>query len=210
MYLNELMKERHMTRAELCEKSGIPESTLRDILNGRTQIDHCKAGTLYYLAEVLDTTVEEILSAYWDECLDENEPESIVLHDDTAMIKFYEIVFIIRRILRHTSGMQFVRFICENNFIEMCYVGRLYKVALFFLGVIDHFCKENNCPPEPRFDEYRSGVLDETVVSRHIANLVFTPIEFLKATEDLNRHAIPELARFNILMTEEDISPLCE
>ena len=207
MYLNDLMKEQHLTRAELCRRSGIPESTLRDILSGKVQIDHCEAGTLYCLADVLDTTVEEILSAYWDECLDENEPESKVLHDPTSMAKFYETVDIAREILSLGSGMRFVRFVCENNLIEMCYVGGIYKLALFFLGMIDHLCKENNCPLEPRFDEYRSSILDETVVSRRIADLIFTPIEFLKATEDLKRHAIPELARFNIFMTREDISP---
>ena len=210
MYLNDLMKEQHLTRAELCRRSGIPESTLRDILSGKVQIDHCEAGTLYCLADVLDTTVEDILSAYWDEEPDENEPESKVLHDPTSMAKFYETVDLARQILSLGSGMRFVRFVCENNLIEMCYVGGLYKVALFLLGVIDHLCNENNCPLEPRFDEYRSGVLDETVVSRRIANLIFSPIVFLKATEDLNKHAIPELARFNILMTAEDIAPLSE
>ena len=207
MYLNDLMKEQHLTRTELCRRSGIPESTLRDILSGKVQIDHCEAGTLYFLAEALDTTVENILSAYWDEDPDENEPESKVLHDLTSMAKFYETVDIAREILSLGSGMRFVRFVCENNLIEMCYVGGIYKLALFFLGVIDHLCKENNCPLEPRFDEYRSSILDETVVSKRIADLIFTPIEFLKATEDLNRHAIPELARFNIFMTREDISP---
>ena len=207
MYLHDLMKEQHLTRAELCRRSGIPESTLRDILSGKVQIDHCEAGTLYCLADVLDTTVEDILSAYWDEEPDENEPESKVLHDPTSMAKFYETVDLARQILSLGNGMRFVRFVCENNLIEMCYVGGIYKLALFFLGMIDHLCKENNCPLEPRFDEYRSSILDETVVSRRIADLIFTPIEFLKATEDLNRHAIPELARFNIFMTREDISP---
>ena len=206
MYLNDLMKERHMTRAELCEKSGIPESTLRDILNGRAQIDHCKAGTLYSLAEVLDTTVEDILSAYWDECLDENEPESIVLHDDAAITDFYKLVDLTKRILFLDNGMRFVRFICDKNYIEMCYVGGLYRNALFLLGMIDYLCKENNCPLEPRFDAYRSSVLDGLVLPKRIVSLVLFPNEFIQATEDLKKHAIPELARFNILMTAEDIT----
>ena len=35
MYLKKLMKEQHMTRSDLSQASGIPESTLRDILNGK-------------------------------------------------------------------------------------------------------------------------------------------------------------------------------
>ena len=136
-----------------------------------------------------------------------SSPNPIKPWNTRVILNKAEKINIAREILSLGSGMRFVRFVCENNLIEMCYVGGIYKLALFFLGMIDHLCKENNCPLEPRFDEYRSSILDETVVSRRIADLIFTPIEFLKATEDLNRHAIPELARFNIFMTREDISP---
>ena len=61
MLLLELMNEKHMTRAELSRRSGVPESTLRDILNGKAQIDHCEAGTLLAIADVLETTVDEIV-----------------------------------------------------------------------------------------------------------------------------------------------------
>ena len=66
MFLNELMDENDMSRAELSRISGVPESTLRDILNGKAQIDHCEAGTLMAIADALDTTVEEIVTNYWD------------------------------------------------------------------------------------------------------------------------------------------------
>ena len=50
MYLNELMNACHMSRAELSARSNIPESTLRDILNGKAQLDRCEAATLYNIA----------------------------------------------------------------------------------------------------------------------------------------------------------------
>lgn len=43
MYLIELMNARHMSRTDLSDLSGVPESTLRDILTGKAQLDRCEA-----------------------------------------------------------------------------------------------------------------------------------------------------------------------
>ena len=69
MYLMNLMNKKCMTRADLSMMSGVPDSTLRDILSGKAQIDHCEAATIYGIAEALGTSVEDILDHYWDECL---------------------------------------------------------------------------------------------------------------------------------------------
>ena len=53
MYLIELMNARHMSRTDLSDLSGVPESTLRDILTGKAQLDRCEAATLYSIAEAL-------------------------------------------------------------------------------------------------------------------------------------------------------------
>ena len=93
MFLNELMNNQHLTRADLCRKSGLPESTLRNILNGKTQLDRCESATLLCLADALNTTVEEIISHYWDECLtgDDYEQQTVV-HDDRSLADFYCMV----------------------------------------------------------------------------------------------------------------------
>ena len=67
MFLNNLMNSRNLTRAELSASSNIPESTLRDILNGKAQLDRCEAVTLYNLAYALDVSVEDLLEDYWEE-----------------------------------------------------------------------------------------------------------------------------------------------
>ena len=61
MYLNELMNARQMSRTELSARSRVPESTLRDILSGKTQLDRCEAATLYDLAAALQVSIEDIL-----------------------------------------------------------------------------------------------------------------------------------------------------
>ena len=75
MYLMNLMNKKCMTRADLSMMSGVPDSTLRDILSGKAQIDHCEAATIYGIADALGTTVEDILNHYWDECLEADDEE---------------------------------------------------------------------------------------------------------------------------------------
>ena len=53
MYLMNLMNKKCMTRADLSMMSGVPDSTLRDILSGKAQIDHCEAATIYGIADAL-------------------------------------------------------------------------------------------------------------------------------------------------------------
>ena len=69
MYLMNLMNEQYMTRADLSMMSGVPDSTLRDILSGKAQIDHCEAATIYGIADALGTTVEDILNTALDQAL---------------------------------------------------------------------------------------------------------------------------------------------
>ena len=60
MYLMNLMNEHCMTRADLSMMSGVPDSTLRDILSGKAQIDHCAAATIYGIADALGTTHQNV------------------------------------------------------------------------------------------------------------------------------------------------------
>ena len=94
MYLMNLMNKKCMTRADLSMMSGVPDSSLRDILSGKAQIDHCEAATIYGIADALGTTVEDILNHYWDECLgaDDEECGREALHDGHTLLLFYSTV----------------------------------------------------------------------------------------------------------------------
>ena len=89
MFLNDMMNHKHMTRTDLRCMTGLPESTLRNTLNGNTQIDHCEAATLLSLANALDTTVEDILCKYWAECEADMKPEKSPVHDKHSLLFFY-------------------------------------------------------------------------------------------------------------------------
>ena len=204
MYLNELMNACHMSRAELSARSNIPESTLRDILNGKAQMDRCEAATLYNIAYALDVSVEDILEGYWD-ALERDAPARTSVHDENSLMNFYVLADSMLGRLRATGDLAFIDGIDQNGWIERLYQGREYRCALFLLGMMDYLCRKNGVRQVARYDEYRKARLDGPVYALRTLNVNDDDGAFQRARTEAENSAIPELGRYGIYMTEEDI-----
>ena len=209
MYLMNLMNEQYMTRADLSMMSGVPDSTLRDILSGKAQIDHCEAATIYGIADALGTTVEDILNHYWDDCLeaDDAECEREALHDGHTLLIFYSTVDKLVQLRQFADDSLLASSFTSETFIDYFFDNGFYREAFFLLGLTDYLNRKLGMKTDPRFDAYRGYRLDCPVYS-------LSPLEEYDNSEELENakayaeaYAIPELAAFNIFMTEEDISP---
>ncbi len=211
MYLNELMEEKNMSRADLSRASTIPESTLRDILNGKAQIDRCEAGTLISIADALDTTVEDIINHYWDECFSEDdsdeEPEHNYVHDSNSLLTFYTLVDAVTLALDAGNDLSFAFYIMKEHMIEKMYSTEYYREAFFLLGLVDYVYRKYGLNKDARFDAYRNYCLDCPVYSLSTLEEYDDSDALEEAKACAENHAIPELARFNIYMTKEDITP---
>lgn len=62
MTINELIKEKGMSKYSLSKASGIPWATLSDIFSGKTSLTRCNAQTLQKLSGALGMTIEDILA----------------------------------------------------------------------------------------------------------------------------------------------------
>lgn len=72
MTINELLKEKGMSRYSLSKTSGIAWATLSDICSGKTSLTRCNAQTLQKLSSAFDMTIEEVL-ALTSEPLEQHE-----------------------------------------------------------------------------------------------------------------------------------------
>ena len=209
MYLMNLMNEHCMTRADLSMMSGVPDSTLRDILSGKAQIDHCAAATIYGIADALGTTVEDVLDHYWDECLgaDDEECEREVLHDGHTLLLFYTTVDRVVQLRQLADDALLTSCVNSEPFIELFFDKGFYREAFFLLGLTDYLNRKLGKKTDPRFDAYRGYCLDCPVYSLSTLEEYDDPEELKNAKAYAEAYAIPELAAFNIFMTEEDISP---
>lgn len=204
MYLNELMNACHMSRAELSARSNIPESTLRDILNGKAQMDRCEAATLYNIAYALDVSVEDILEGYWD-ALERDAPSRTSVHDENSLMNFYVLADSMQGRLRATGDLAFIDGIDQNGWIERLYQSGQYRCALFLLGMMDYLCRKNGVQQVARYDEYRKTRLDGPVYALRTLNVNDDDGAFQRARTEAENNAIPELGRYGIYLTEEDI-----
>ena len=209
MYLMNLMNKKYMTRADLSMMSGVPDSTLRDILSGKAQIDHCEAATIYGIADALGTTVEDVLDHYWDECLgaDDEECGREVLHDGHTLLLFYSTVDRVVQLRQAVEDASLASCITSETFLDQFFTMGFYREAFFVLGLTDYLNRKLGKKTDPRFDAYRVYRLDNPVYSLSTIEEYDDPKELENAKAYAETYAIPELAAFNIFMTEEDISP---
>jgi hypothetical protein len=199
-----------MTRANLSMMSGVPDSTLRDILSGKAQIDHCEAATIYGIADALGTSVEDILDHYWDECLEDDDEEAWKqqpLHDGHTLLLFYSTVDRVVQLRQHVDDALLMSCVNSEAFIDLFFDKGFYREAFFLLGLTDYLNRKLGMKTDPRFDAYRGYCLDCPVYSLSTLEEYDDPEELENAKAYAEAYAIPELAAFNIFMTEEDISP---
>ena len=57
MTINELIKEKNITKYRLAKNSGIPYTTINDICNGKARIEKCSAETIYRIAKELGVSM---------------------------------------------------------------------------------------------------------------------------------------------------------
>ena len=205
MLINDLMKKHGITRYELSERSGVSESTLRDIINGKSQLDRCESGTMVAIADVLGTTVEAIVVDYWDDQPKDDEPELRPVHDPNSTAYFYLLFDASVLDLTVHKDMDFVHEICRERCIENFFRSGFYRGALFMLGLLDYLHRKHGLDPNPRFDEYRGTCLDQPLYSLRTLEKNDNSEQFIRAKALAEKNAIPELARFNIFVTREDI-----
>ena len=61
MRLKDFIAEHDMNISSLAKESGLPYSTVSELVNGKKELGRCSAETVYRLAKALDTTVEGLL-----------------------------------------------------------------------------------------------------------------------------------------------------
>ncbi len=62
MTVQQKLKEKNMSVYRLAKESGVPYATVNDICNNKAQLEKCTAETIYRIAQVLNVSMEELLS----------------------------------------------------------------------------------------------------------------------------------------------------
>ena len=180
-----LLKDKDMTIYECSKKSGIPYSTLSDLLHGKTQMERASFRYAFYLAKTLGLTMEELY-------------EQIHVPERVSIETFKNQV---RHDLKEIGDMQFVEKTVRTDIINRYWHFEWYFESLYMLAMLDYLCRINNLGVVSKYDPLRSYKLPETSFPADIV-LAANLNRNLDIRREAIEQSIPEFIRFNIVEKE--------
>lgn len=179
------MKKKNITKYRLSKNSGIPYSTLTDIINGKTQLEKCSAETVYRLSKELEISMEDLLAPCFVKRSSFELFKSNVCHR-----------------LKELGDIDFIIETLESNDIREYYDRKWYPESFYLLAMLDYISRINNIPLCNKYNDLRLHSLSETIYpSSIIAISAVSGSNYSK--EKAIKEAIPEFMRFNIV--ENDV-----
>lgn len=182
--INKIMEKKNITKYRLSKNSGIPYSTLTDIISGKAQLEKCSAETIYRLSKELDISMEELLAPCFAKRCSFELFKSNVCHR-----------------LKELGDIDFIIETLESNDIRDYYDRKWYPESFYLLAMLDYISRTNGVPICEEYNDLRRQSLSEPVYpSGVIAVSAASGNDYAK--EESRKEAIPEFMRFNIIENE--------
>ena len=180
-----LLDDKNMTIYECSKRSGIPYSTLSDIMHGTTPAENMKFRTAYYLSRTLGITMEELY-----------EQTRIPLRSSLETFKNQ-----IRHDVKRLGDVDFINSVIRNKSVDKYWHLEWYFEAFYLLAMVDYLCRVNNIKSDNRYDQIRTYKLPEIAYPSDIV-LASALSPDLDVREQAVKNSIPEFMRFNIVEKE--------
>ena len=187
MLINDQMNKMKMTKYRLSKESGVSQTTINDICNGKAKIDKCAAGTLYRIAKALGITIEAILES----C--ENEEDYRCAFETFKSNTCHHV--------KDMGDIDFMLDLLKSDEIRTLYNKSWYPEALYLLAMLDYLSRENDIPLCTRYNDIRCQKLEKPLYPTGVI-LTSEVIHSDEPIRKAERDAIPEFKRFNIIENE--------
>lgn len=184
MNVNELMKQKAITKYRLSQNSGVPYTTVCDICNGKTKLENCSVKTVYKIAEALGVFMESLLDFASEERGNFELYKSSVCHR-----------------VKEMGDIDFIIDTLEQDEIRVYYQRGWYRESLYLLAMLDYLSRMNSVPFCTRYDDLRCCRLKEPLYPTGILTAALVSDSDAPKTKAL-QEAIPEFLRFNIVESE--------
>ena len=184
MNINALLTEKQITKYRLAKSSGVSQTTINDICNGKVSIKNCTGETLYKLSQALGVSVESLLQDAM-----ENRPAFEIFKSN---------------ICHYVKDMGDIDFLIDTIKSDRIYSyldKKWYREALYLLAMVDYLCRENALPLHDEYEELRFLKLSDIVYPAGIL-ILSAALKSDEPKERSLREAIPEFLRHNIVESE--------
>lgn len=187
MIIDDLLKEKKMSRYELSKISGVPQTTIADICSGKTDLQQCKVGTLNKIAKALDETIDSLLLKH------DKDFEGIEDEIDFELYKSNTC-----HMVKNLGQLEFLLDVIENDKVRKEFDNGDKLEALYLLAMVDYLSRLNNIPLCNRYDDLRRLKFKNPIYPRGVA--LQSEISNNNRLKKLAiKNAIPEFLRFNIV-----------
>jgi len=184
MLLDELMRQKNISKYRLSKSSDIPYSTLTDILSGKARLERCSAETVYKLAKELGVSMEDLLAPCFYQRPQFDLFKSNICHR-----------------VKELGDVPFIIEVLEKDDIRSYHRLRWYAESFYLLAMLDYLSRVNDIPLCEEYSDLRCQKLSEPLYpSGIIAESIVAGNDLAKL--DAFRSAIPEFLQFNIIESE--------
>lgn len=185
MIINDLLDKKGMSSYMLGIQANIPQSTISDICSGKVDLNNCKAGTLYKIANALDVSCDYILKEFNKKDknirLDFDLYRSNVCHE-----------------LKDKGRYQFILDVIEEDRIRSFYKKKWYPEAFYLLALIDYLCRLENFGIVTEYEDIRKQKLDRVIYPGSVI-VMYNILKDEKIKRNAIKGSIPEFIKFNIV-----------
>ena len=182
--LEAILKQKNISMYQCAKLSGIPYTTLSELIRGKTRIEKCSAETIYRLSRVLGVSMEDIISDSIENRVDFEIFKSNICH-----------------MLKDNDEIDFIISNLQNDDIRRYWNKKWYAEAFYLLAMVDYLSRINEIPLCTRYADIRSQSLKAPLYPRDVL-LASKLHQSLDIREQSKREAIPEFLRFNIIESE--------
>ena len=195
MNINDVLENIGFSFDDVLKSSKIDAALLSDIVNGNVDLGECDGETLLDLADITETSIEDLLNLRTvSKRMPEATAEKVHKASGHQIPAFsYTLTCALCDYFMKDAD-DFVQELVWNHEIEDFYAEGAYIDALYLLGLLDYVCDKNNSPRFPQYEIYREDKLERMIDAMTGSD------EALIKCSDLPK-AIPQLLRFNIFET---------
>lgn len=188
MTINELLRDKKISKYRLSRLSGVPYTTINDICTGKTRIEKCSAETIYKIAKVFSISMEELIK-------DVVEEKS----ENACSFALYKSSVCHR--VKDEGDIPFIIEVLQSGEIRRRYEQSQYREALYLLAMVDYLSRINELPICSEYKDIRIHKLKEPVCPASVIALARANNDE-SVKEKCMMESIPGFRRFNIAESE--------
>lgn len=184
MTFKDLLTKKKITGYALAKNTGIPYTTINDLINGRTIIQNVSLKNAVLISDFLNIDLKELNTLDCYSPIEFRYFRSNVLHD-----------------LKRNNQIAFIKNVIKKKEIDFYYKNNAKEYSFYLLALIDYLSRINNVPLyEKRYNEMRKEKLDKPF---YVGSDLIKFQTIKEAEDKLHIATIPEFKKFNII--EEDV-----